>query len=199
MVTKSPKKARSPAGPRPRFTSSLTTSRTDLLKGGSDDWMRDTIYRLVQALGRLIACREAFGRQLGLTGSQFTVLVGVAYRQDQNGIAIAPLAIHIGLAATHVTTEVGRLVRKGLLIKRPNKVDKRSVLIMLSPKGEAAVRAVTPVVRRINDLLLAGISASQLEATSTFANSLLQNSEQALVELKAIETKPRTKHSALGH
>ncbi|MEH2583551.1 DNA-binding MarR family transcriptional regulator [Nitrobacteraceae bacterium AZCC 2161] len=161
--------------------------------------MRDTIYRLVQALGRLVACREAFGRQLGLTGSQFTVLVGVAYRQGPDGIAIAPLAIHIGLAATHVTTEVGRLVRKGLLIKRPNKVDKRSVLIMLSPKGEAAVRAVTPVVRRINDLLLAGISASELEASSTFANSLLHNSEQALAELKVIETKPSPKRSAPGH
>jgi DNA-binding MarR family transcriptional regulator len=186
-MAKVTKAANSPAASRPKFTSPLTTSRKDLLKGGSDDWMRDTIYRLVQALGRLIACREAFGRQLGLTGSQFTVLIGVAYRQGENGIAIAPLSDHIGLAATHVTTEVGRLIRKGLLTKRPNSRDKRSVLITLSARGKQAVRDVAPVVCSINDILFKGIDCSDLEAVNSFAGHLLQNSEYALAEIRVIE------------
>jgi len=189
MEKKATKAAGLPTAPRQKFTSPLTTSRRDLLKGGSDDWMRDTIYRLVQALSRLIACREAFGRQLGLTGSQFTVLIGVAYRQGDNGIAIAPLANHIGLASTHVTTEVGRLIRKGLLTKRPNSLDKRSVLITLSAKGERAVRDVAPVVCSINDLLFKGIDRSQLEGVSMFASHLLQNSEYALSEISLIEAR----------
>jgi DNA-binding MarR family transcriptional regulator len=191
MAHKSTKAAAAQAAVRARFVSPVTTSRKDLLKGGSDDWMRDAIYRLVQALSRLIACREAFGRQLGLTGSQFTVLIGVAYRQGDDGIAIAPLAQHVGLAATHVTTEVGRLMRKGLLSKRPNKQDKRSVLITLSTKGEQAVRDVAPVVSAINDLLFKGIDRSQLEAVSGFASQLLQNSEYALAEIRVIETRRR--------
>jgi MarR family transcriptional regulator, organic hydroperoxide resistance regulator len=191
MAHKSTKAAAAQAAVRARFVSPVTTSRKDLLKGGSDDWMRDAIYRLVQALSRLIACREAFGRQLGLTGSQFTVLIGVAYRQGDDGIAIAPLAQHVGLAATHVTTEVGRLMRKGLLSKRPNKQDKRSVLITLSTKGEQAVRDVAPVVSTINDLLFKGIDRSQLEAVSGFASQLLQNSEYALAEIRVIETRRR--------
>lgn len=150
--------------------------------------MRDTIYRLVQALGRLVTCREAFGRQLDLTGSQFTVLIGVAYRQGDSGIAIAPLASHIGLAATHVTTEVGRLIRKGLLSKRPNHLDGRSVLITLSAKGEQAIRDVAPMVSSVNDILFKGIDRGQLETVNVFAGHLLENSEYALAEIRVIET-----------
>ena len=170
-----------------RFVSPLTTSRKDLLKRGSDDWLRDVIYRLVQALGRLTTCREAFGRRLGLTSSQFTVLFGVAYRQGEEGIPIASLAAHIGLAATHVTTEVGRLTRKGLLKKRPNGRDGRSVLITLTPEGERAISEVAPFVRSINDLLFEGIERSDIDVVGSFAANLIQNSEHALAEIRITE------------
>jgi DNA-binding MarR family transcriptional regulator len=173
---------------RSKFVSPLTTSRKDLLKSGSDDWLRDVIYRLVQALSRLTACREAFGRRLNLTSSQFTVLFGVAYRQEEEGITIANLSAYIGLAATHVTTEVGRLIRKDLLKKRPNVRDGRSVLITLSPEGEKAINEVAPFVRSINDLLFDGIERSEIEIVNTFAANLIQNSEYALAEIRVIET-----------
>lgn len=158
-----------------------------MLKKGSDDWLRDVIYRLVQALGRLTACREAFGRKLGLTSSQFTVLFGVAYRQGDEGIPIASLSAYIGLAATHVTTEVGRLTRKGLLKKRPNGRDGRSVLITLSPEGERAINELAPFVRSINDLLFENIEGSEIEVVNAFAANLIQNSEYALAEIRVSE------------
>jgi DNA-binding MarR family transcriptional regulator len=190
MVKTARKKSRrrpSPSGAS-RFSAPATISRKDFFKDGSDDWFRDALYRLVQALSRLVVCREAFGRQLGLTGSQFTVLIGVAYRQGDTGITIASLANYIGLAATHVTTEVGRLVRKDLLIKRPNESDGRSVLISLSPKGEAAVEAVSPVVRKINDLLFKNIDRKQFDTTNEFAKVLLTNTEYAIAEIRVSES-----------
>lgn len=188
MAQKSRKKQRPDLpGAKGKFTAPPTTSRVDFLKNGSDDWLRDAIYRLVQALGRLVACREAFGKELGLTGSQFTVLMGVAYRQGVNGITIASLSSYIGLASTHVTTEVGRLIRKGLLIKRPNKEDGRSVLISLSRNGEEAVNQVSPMVRRVNDFLFRGIDREQLATVNAFAATLLTNSEYALAEIRIIE------------
>jgi len=188
MAQKSKKKqARELPSDKGRFSAPMTTSRADFLKNGSDDWLRDAIYRLVQALGRLVACREAFGKELGLTGSQFTVLMGVAYRQGENGITIASLSSYIGLASTHVTTEVGRLIRKDLLIKRPNKEDGRSVLISLSRKGEEAVRQVSPMVRSVNDFLFRDIDREQLTTVNNFAAALLNNSEYALAEIRVIE------------
>jgi DNA-binding MarR family transcriptional regulator len=175
--------------PRGKFQSPLTISRKDLLKAGSDDWLRDTIYRLVQSLDRLLLCRDAFGRQLGLTSSQFAVLIGVAYRQGDEGISIAALSSYIGLAATHVTTEVGRLIRKGLLKKSPNSRDRRSVLVTLAVKGEEAIFEVAPIVRSINDLLFEGIDRDQLEKVNIFAASLIQNSEYAIAEIRVVEAR----------
>jgi MarR family transcriptional regulator, organic hydroperoxide resistance regulator len=188
---------------RGKFRSPLTISRKDLLKGGSDDWLRDTIYRLVQSLDRLLMCRDAFGRQLGLTSSQFAVLIGVAYRQGDEGISIAALSSYIGLAATHVTTEVGRLIRKDLLKKSPNSRDRRSVLVTLTLKGEGAILEVAPVVRSINDLLFEGIDRDQLEKVNIFAASLIQNSEYAAAEIRVVEARrpavaPKGRKAAKG-
>jgi len=169
------------------FSVPSTISRRDYFKDGSDDWFRDALYRLVQALSRLLVCREAFGRQLGLTGSQFTVLIGVAYRQGDTGVTVASLANYIGLAATHVTTEVGRLIRKDLLIKRRNESDRRSVLISLSPRGEAAVESVAPMVRGINDLLFKNIDRKQFGTMNEFVQTLLTNSEYAIAEIRVNE------------
>ena len=129
-------------------------------------------------------CREAFGRILGMTGSQFAVLVGTAYRQRNSGAAIKDLADHISLAPTHVTTEVGRLIRRGLLIKRPSPSDRRSVLVRLSAQGEQAVARVTPFVRRLNDLLFADISPKDLEIVAKVNLQLIANSEYAMAEIR---------------
>lgn len=187
MAKSSRKKARRSPLQDSGFSVPSTISRRDFFKNGSDDWFRDALYRLVQALSRLLVCREAFGRQLGLTGSQFTVLIGVAYRQGHSGVTVASLANYIGLAATHVTTEVGRLIRKDLLIKRRNESDRRSVLISLSPQGEAAVESVAPMVRGINDLLFKNIDRKQFATVNDFVKTLLVNSEYAIAEIRVNE------------
>ena len=135
------------------FVPPVTITLPPLLKSGGDVAFRETLYLMVLAFGRLYTCREAFGRSLGLTASQFIVLIGTAYRQGSEGVSIRGLADHTQLAATHVTTEVGRLIGKGLLTKQASTSDRRSVLVRLTPKGEAAIRAVNPLLRRVNDLL----------------------------------------------
>jgi DNA-binding MarR family transcriptional regulator len=167
-----------------RYQPPLTISRRDYVRGGSDAAFREAIYALVQGVGRLLTCREAFGRALGLTASQFAVLMGVAYRQGRDGVTVGQLSGHIALAPTHVTTEVGRLAARGLLIKKPSASDRRSVLVSLSRAGEKAVAEVAPFVRAINDLLFDGIPAKDLEAAKKVARTLFRNSDHVLVELR---------------
>src|SRR5262245_27224860 len=85
-----------------KFKPPLTVSHMRLLEQGSDFAFRDTIYLMVLALGRLLGCRDAFGRGVGLTGSQFAVLLGVAYQQGDKGVTIRDLSDHVHLASTHV-------------------------------------------------------------------------------------------------
>jgi DNA-binding MarR family transcriptional regulator len=170
--------------PTANYKPPLTISRSDYLRGGSDSAFRETIYALVQSVGRLLTCREAFGRSIGLTASQYAVLMGVAYQQGRDGVSVRDLSEHIALASTHVTTEVGRLVRRGLLIKRPSSSDRRSVLVSLSHRGEAAIVEVAPFVRAINDLLFEDISPEDLETGKRLARTLFRNSDHVLVELR---------------
>jgi MarR family transcriptional regulator, organic hydroperoxide resistance regulator len=173
-----------------RFHPPLTVSHRDLLAGGEDIAFRRSLYLMVVSFSRLATCREAFGRALGLTGSQFAVVIGTAYQQGEDGVSVRALADHIQLAATHVTTEVGRLIAKGLLTKAVNGRDRRGVLIRLSPRGEAAVREVAPFVRRVNDLLFAGVSRREFAAVSDFLSRFAGNTEDALDELRRTARRP---------
>ena len=169
------------------FVPPVTISNRQLLLDGSDNNFRQVIYLFVKVLGRLMTCRDAFGRRIDLTGSQFAVLMGVAYSQGRWGVTLKELSRHVHLASTHVTTEVGRLTTLGLLDKRSGEDDRRNVLVSLTADGVEAVKQVTPLVRKINDLLFSEISATELlAAQATFAR-ISTNSEAALAEIKRFE------------
>jgi DNA-binding MarR family transcriptional regulator len=165
------------------FRMPRTVSHPALLTNDGDAAFRETVYLMVLAFGRLIACREAFGGAMGLTGSQFAVLIGTAYCQGERGVSINGLAEHVRLASTHVTTEVGRLIRKGLLTKRTNAEDRRSVLVRLSQSGEAALTDVAPFLRGINDILFAEIGRADFDALSRFLQLFAVNTARALEEI----------------
>jgi DNA-binding MarR family transcriptional regulator len=169
------------------FVPPATVTLPPLLKAGSDVAFRETLYLMALAFGRLYTCREAFGRALGLTASQFIVLIGTAYQQGRDGVSIRALAEHTQLAATHVTTEVGRLIGLGLLTKEASPRDRRSVLVRLSSKGEEAIMAINPMLRRINDLLFQGIPRDDFAVVSRFLEAFALNSEYALAEIKRSE------------
>lgn len=169
------------------FRPPRTISRRDYLRSGGDDWFREVIYATVEALGRLLACRNAFGRALGLTASQFAVLMGAAFRQGATGVSIRDLARHVALAPTHVTTEVGRLIRRGYLAKRPSPTDRRSVLVSLTARGERAITGVAPLVRGTNDILFQDVAPKDLEVVSRTMRRITSNSVLALAEVRRRE------------
>ena len=162
----------------------VTIGRQDFLVGGSDASFRNAIYTLVQCVSRLLACRDAFGRELDLTPSQFAVLMGVAHVQGEDGVTIRELAEHVALAPTHVTTEVGRLERAGFLTKRQSSTDRRSVRVSLLPHAEAEIARVAPFVRLVNDTLFRGIDARSFDIAHRVARQLILNSEMALAEIR---------------
>lgn len=169
------------------FKPPLTVSHPSLLVHGSDVSFRHVIYLFVEVLGRLTVCREFFGKRIGLTGSQFAVLVGVAYKQGAHGITIKGLAEYVHLAPTHVTTEVGRLIDRGLVVKQAAVDDKRSVLVSLSPEGENTVSNISPLVTQINDILFEGMTAEDLASTEALFTRLSRNSEFALAQIRVAQ------------
>src|SRR4051812_40943053 len=166
------------------FVPPSTVTLPPMLKSGGDVAFRETLYLMALAFGRLYTCREAFGRHLSLTASQFIVLIGTAYRQGVEGVSIRTLADHTQLAATHVTTEVGRLIGKGLLTKSANTRDRRGVLVRLTLKGEAAILDANPLLRRVNDCLFQNISREDFAVVTRFLSTYALNTENALAEIR---------------
>lgn len=146
---------------------------------------------MVTALDGLLRCRDVFGKALGLTGSQFAILIGTAYRQGSEGVTIRHLAEHVRLAAPHVTTDVNRLVKLDLLVKRPHAVDRRSVLVSLAPRGEAEVQRIAPLVRDINDILFDGISHHDFKVAARVMRDLVMNVEKVFAQLRLGDLAPR--------
>lgn len=173
------------------FKPPLTISNPSLLDAEGDGRFRQIVYLMVTTFGRLLDCRDAFGRAVGLTGSQYAVLIGTAYTQGSDGVTIGQLADHVQLAATHVTTEVGRLCRRGLLEKRDNPQDRRSVLVRLTREGEARVRDLAPFVRDVNDILFEGVSDKGFDDLERFLTRFARQTERAIAEIRAREAGPR--------
>ena len=168
----------------PAFSPPSTITLDEMLRDGSDLHFRETVFLMVRALSHLEFCREAFGKRIGLTGSQFATLVGVAYCQGHTGVTIRDLAKHVRLAATHITTEVGRLETKGLLIKRENDEDRRSVLVQLSADGEKLFRELTPYMRDVNDILFNKITSADMNRLRAILLKFSDNGDRAAEFIK---------------
>jgi len=163
-----------------RFRAQLSVSHQAMLEDGDDEAFRHILYQMVLASARLALFREAVGRLIGLTGNQYLVLLATAHTQGSAGVTIRELSQYALMASTHVTTQVGALLRKGLLRKRRNGKDGRSVLVSLTPRGERAMHKIAPVRRKFNDAFFVGVERRTLLAAGEFLQQVVKNSEAAL-------------------
>jgi DNA-binding MarR family transcriptional regulator len=157
----------------------LSVTLPAVLVGGNDDVFRHVIHGLLVTEGRLGGIRAGFGRAIGLSGAQYTILMAVARMQGQTGVGIRAVAAYLRVATSHITTEVGKLVGAGLLLKRADAEDGRAVRVALSDKGNVAMRRVAPFVREVNDVLFAGVTRAQFESLERFLDKFLANTERA--------------------
>jgi DNA-binding MarR family transcriptional regulator len=179
-----------------RYSPPITISRSEFLIDNSDSEFRTNIYALQFCAGRLLACREAFGRKIHLTPNQFVVLMSVARTQAGEGITIKELAEHASLASTHVTTEVGRLEHAGLLKKSPGTKDKRQVLVSLTSKGMDTIERISPTIQQVNDALFRGVDARSFQTVGRVVRKIAENSRDALKMMKSGQDGPRDEKKA---
>jgi len=165
----------------------LTVSHRELLVDGSDIEFRRLILRLLQIEERLRHARAYLGRQAGLTGPQYSLLMAVAYLQGETGIAVRSLARELRVTSAFITTESRRLIGRGLLAKRQNPHDSRSTLVTVTPAGRRAIERLVPEVRAVNDLFFGHLSRPAFGQAKRFLEQLMDGSRQALAHIAARE------------
>jgi DNA-binding MarR family transcriptional regulator len=182
-------------GERRGYVPPLSVSRPACLEAGRDDRLRALLHALFVTAARFEDVRAAFGRRIGTSGPQYTILAAIAERQGGAGVGIRALADHLHVAPSHVTTEVNKLAALGLVEKRANPADGRGVLVRLARAGEAALDRLGPFRRGINDTLFADIGAGEFRTLARLFERLLVNTERALDGIALAERE----HKRNGH
>jgi DNA-binding MarR family transcriptional regulator len=165
------------AGP---YALPATVTGAPLLKGGSDQLFRVLVADLFTISTRMDMVREHLGRRMGISGPQYSIVVAVAHLQGREGISVGALAQALHVSSAFIATEGGKLVRRGLLLKRTNPLDRRGVLLSVAPAGRLAVDRVSTEIRAVNDLFFGALDAASFAALSTAASTLVESSVKVL-------------------
>lgn len=174
-----------------RFRPATSVSHEAMLVDGNDEQFRHVLFLSRLFTDRLAIFREAIGRMIGLSGNQYVILLATTHVQGNGGVTVRDVARYTLMASTHVTTQAGALVRKGLLRKQANSADGRSVLLSLTPKGQQAMRLIARARQEFNDAFFIGVSRASLLNAAEFLEQVTANSERALPLLSHAEPKAR--------
>jgi len=90
------------------------------------------------ALRRFLAASEAISRDAGITQQQYQALLAIKTRSSP-AMTMKGLAEQLQLAHHATVQLVNRLVKAGLARRAPSAADRRSVLLDLTPVGEALI------------------------------------------------------------
>jgi DNA-binding MarR family transcriptional regulator len=160
----------------------LSTSLETFLKDGSDRDFRRLIYDLTSLFNIMVRNRRHFGAYIGVTESQALMMMLIA---ETPGVTVGHIAQHLDVSSQFVTIQIGDLVKTGVVEKRPNEADRRSMFLSLTSKGESLLRELAPLRRRTNDTMFRSLTEQRANALKEILRELISDGRVALHDLEA--------------
>jgi len=189
MSSPSPKAPAAGAGPRPGTRGeTASTSIKELMDKGTDRPFRELLYRLLRLGNVMAANQEHFARYIGVQPAQLMMMAVVL---DTDQATVGDIAAQLEVSSQFVTREMGKLVRKGLIEKRDNEADGRSVLLTLAPLGRRLMNELGPLRRSTNDRMFRSLDDGQIAQLRDIVEILVRDGKEGLHELEA----PQFRHA----
>ncbi|MEZ2410725.1 MarR family winged helix-turn-helix transcriptional regulator [Bosea sp. RCC_152_1] len=158
----------------------LTVSKPDLLDEGSDLRFRDLLYDFFAFGSGLEEARARFAGSIGLTPPQYLILIAVGRGTPDSELGVAQVAERLHLSGAFVTIEVSKLVKIGLVEKRPHPSDRRRVNLSVTSIGFEKLERLASLQRPVNDALFASLDRETFERLSGIMRRLAQGAGQAI-------------------
>jgi DNA-binding MarR family transcriptional regulator len=155
-------------------------SRPELLVEGDDAVFRGLVHDALAFSARIQAVRAQLGELIGLSGSQYTILITIAHREDGAGVGVNAVAEHLHLSGAFVTIEVNKLLAARLVAKETNPDDRRRVLLTTTPKARRLLGSLAKVQAPVNDALFAPLTREEFEVVSAVMSRLVEAGDRAL-------------------
>lgn len=143
-----------------------------------EDGLEDLGMRLSQLMGAL---RARFARDLaryGLTFPQFMALCSLEHAEGQS-MRMGDLAAATYQSAASMTGIVDRLLEGGLVERRPDSTDRRSVIVALTQEGARILEQVRAGRRHTVEGLLRCLSADEQAQLHAILGKLLEGLDVA--------------------
>jgi MarR family transcriptional regulator, organic hydroperoxide resistance regulator len=158
----------------------LTTSRPELLVGGSDSEFRRLVHGLFGFLARHEQIRGGHAKVVGLAGIEYTTLISIAHLSPDGDVSVKRVADHLHVSGAFVTSTVRKLVQLRLVNKQIDSGDRRRVTLTISPKGHALLERLAPIQRRINDVEFGCLSAAEFRFLIDIVDRLIVSGDKAV-------------------
>ncbi len=165
----------------------VTTSRPELMADGTGERFRQLVNDLFTIAVRMDTVRGRFSELIGISPPQYGILMTVAQLEGApGGATVRAVAEHAHVSGAFVTAEAGKLARHGLLAKRPNPEDGRSVLLSLTAKARGALEAALPHIRAVNDVFFGKLGVEDFGRLSAVAARIVDASAGAVLLAHAL-------------
>src|SRR6266852_1715061 len=125
---------------------------------------------------------DQFARYIGTNNAQFHVIMIMAQTPD---VTVSQVAQLMNVTSQFVTIEVGKLIRKGIVDKRPNASDRRSTFLNLTSKVKNLVREVAPLVRRASDLHFRSLTEDRARTLREILHAIVEDGRRVIHELES--------------
>lgn len=170
-----------------------TVSRPELLSDGSDLQFRYLIHDIIAYSGRIEEIRNRFGALIGLTGTQYTILISVAHLSIDGSVGVNAVAEHLHLAAAFITSETNKLVAMGLVEKAADPDDRRRVRLAVTAEADRRLAELSAIQAPVNDTLFASLTAAEFRQLRDLMARLVDHSGEALALLDLHAAQRRTR------
>ncbi len=167
----------------------LLVSDPKLLVDGSDLQFRRLIHGFLLFATRLQKLNGQVAGLLGLTETDFVILMSVRHLEREQRPSISELAEYLNLSSPLITNRVIGLVKRGLISKQADESDGRVMLLGLTPTAYDLIEVTSQQIAQLNDMALASMSremmnklipllatlSGDIEKASQFADFLLRS------------------------
>jgi DNA-binding MarR family transcriptional regulator len=155
---------------------SPTIDAPALLAQGEDRQFRQMLYDMLHIQAFMRRAREQLGASVGVSGAGYSILMKVAEAPAEQGVRVSDVAAKLHVSGAFVTRETNQLINQGLIEKRPDPEDGRSVRLLLTDLAWRRVEAIAGSIRSINGDLFGHMSREQFE---TLSHLMARISDQA--------------------
>ena len=126
---------------------------------GARPHRRSTLYLVKQVELAIRARLDDIVRPAGLTALQYTALTALERHTDMSS---AQLARSSFVTAQSMADMIAILEARGLIVRHRDHVDRRRLVVSLTPEGHALLDEYRDAVRALEDGMLAGLSEAEV-------------------------------------